>query len=175
MNLFASHREISPNEFIETIGIEFDAFEPGMVIEHRPGFTFSWTEACDRARFAGDHSPVLMDRSAAILAGGGKEAISEGWVVGAFAAATTRAFGRVVANLAWENIVFPNRVRDGETVFAVSTIIGKRDSSSRPDQGILHVRTQGFARDSGVEVCGYERKLLVYRGAQGPHEAAGYA
>jgi itaconyl-CoA hydratase len=170
---FPSHVAIGDNEYVETIGIEFDRFVPGLHIEHRPGFTFSWAEARERARFAGDHSPALVDADVGRRAGGGEAAISEAWLVVAFSAATTRAFGRVVANLAWENIVFSSPVRDGETIFAESQILDKRASKSRPDQGILHVATRGLTRE-GREACRYERKLLVYRSAQGPHAAAGY-
>jgi itaconyl-CoA hydratase len=168
-----SHVAIGENEFVETLGLEFDAVEPGLVIEHRPGYTFSWDEARQRAALAGDHSPVLMDRAFATQAGGGVAEISQAWLLGTFAAASTRAFGRVVANLAWENVAFPHPIRDGDTVFAESRILGKRASSSRPDQGILHIATRGITR-GGHEVCRYERKLLVYRSAQGPHKAAGY-
>jgi itaconyl-CoA hydratase len=173
MTIHPSHISIGENEYVETLGLEFDAVEPGLIVEHRPGFVFSWAEARYRAALAGDHSPVLMDPVFAAQAGGGQAEISQAWIVGAFAATTTRAFGRVVANLAWENVTFANPVRDGDMVFAESEILDKRLSKSRPDQGILHVATRGIVR-SGHEVCRYERKLLVYRSAQGPHKAAGY-
>jgi itaconyl-CoA hydratase len=173
MPSYPSHAKIGDNEYVETLGLEFDEVEPGLVIEHRPGFTFSWREARYRASLAGDHSPLLVDPVFAAQAGGGMAEISQAWIVGAFAATTTRAFGRVVANLAWENVSFANPVRDGDMVFAESEILDKRASKSRPDQGILHVATRGMAR-GGHEVCRYERKLLVYRSAQGPHRAAGY-
>lgn len=168
-----SHIAIGENEYVETLGLEFDAVEPGLVVEHRPGFTFSWIEARYRAALAGDHSPVLIDPAVAACAGGGEAAISQAWIVGTFAAASTRAFGRVVANLAWENVTFASAVREGDMVFAESEILDKRESRSRPDQGVLHISTRGAAR-GGHEVCRYERKLLVYRSAQGPHKAAGY-
>jgi len=168
-----SHIAIAANEYVETLGLEFDAVEPGLVVEHRPGFIFSWAEARYRAALAGDHSPVLMDPAFATIAGGGMPEISQAWLLGAFAATSTRAFGRVVANLAWENVTFANPIRDGDTVFAESEILGKRSSGSRPDQGILHISTRGATR-GGHEVCRYERKLLVYRSAQGPHRTAGY-
>lgn len=173
MTIHPSHIEIGDNVYVETLGLEFDAVEPGLIVEHRPGFAFSWTEARYRAALAGDHSPVLMDPLFAAEAGGGSAEISQAWIVGAFAATTTRAFGRVVANLAWENVTFANPIRDGDMVFAESEILDKRASKSRPDQGILHVSTRGITR-GGLEVCRYERKLLVYRSAQGPHRAAGY-
>lgn len=173
MTRFLSHIETAPGEFVETIGIEFDDMEEGLVIEHRPGFIFSWQEARRRALIAGDRSPVLIDPVVAAEAGGGEAAIWEAWIVGAFAAATTRAFGRVVANLGWENIIFPAPVRDGDLVFAESTILGKRQSQSRPEQGIVHVLSRGVTRE-GVEICRFERRFLVYRGAQEPHRRAGY-
>jgi itaconyl-CoA hydratase len=70
-------------------------------------------------------------------------------------------------------VTFASPVRDGERIFAESEIIDKRVSKSRPDQGILHVLTRGVTRE-GRQVCRYERKLLAYRSAQGPHVAAGY-
>lgn len=173
MTAHPSHIAIGENEYVETLGLEFDEVLSGLVIEHRPGFTFSWDEARYRAAIAGDHSPVLMDPAAAAYAGGGQAQISQSWLLGAFAATTTRAFGRVVANLAWENVTFANPIRDGDTVFAESEILDRRESKSRPDQGILHISTRGTAR-GGHEVCRYERKLLVYRSAQGPHRQAGY-
>jgi itaconyl-CoA hydratase len=174
MTQFPSHVAIGETEFVETIGIEFDDFTPGLIVEHRPGFTFSWAEARYRAALAGDHAPVLIDPALAAYAGGGMAAISQAWVVGAFAATTTRAFGRVVANLAWKNVTFAHALHDGDTVFAESEILSKRESKSRPDQGVLSIVTRGLRRSDGAEVCRYERTLLVYRSAEGPHRQAGY-
>ena len=173
MTDFPSHIEIAPNEFTETIGIEFNALKPGMVIEHRPGFAFSWSESRERARIAGDHAPAVLDPAFAAAVQGGQAAIAETWLLTAVTATTTRTFGRVVANLAWEDVVFPQPARDGDFVFAESTILDKRISQSRPNQGVLSVATRGVTRE-GVEVCRYRRTLLVYRSAEGPHKAAGY-
>lgn len=173
MTAYLSHVEIAPNEFTETIGLDFDALQAGMVIEHRPGFAFSFDESRERSRIAGDHAPVVLDPAFAAAALGGKTAIAETWLLTAVTAATTRTFGRVVANLAWEDVVFPQPVRDGDFVFAESTILDKRASQSRSNQGVLSVATRGLTRE-GAEVCRYRRTLLVYRSAEGPHKAAGY-
>lgn len=173
MTHFPSHIEIGPHEYVETIGIEFDSMEEGIVIEHRPGFTFYLRDALERARISGDHTPSVVDPDVAAISGGGRAEILQTWIVGALAATTTRAFGRVTANLGWENIVFATPTRDGDTMFAESTVLGKRETKSRPDQGILHITTRGVSR-SGNELCRFERRLLVYRNAQGPHKKAGY-
>jgi itaconyl-CoA hydratase len=65
-------------------------------------------------------------------------------------------------------------VHAGDTVQAESRVLGKRDSKSRPHEGILSVETR--ARDmQGRIVVSYRRDLLVYRrDAPTPYAAAGY-
>jgi itaconyl-CoA hydratase len=168
-----SHLPIGGNRFAEVVGIDYARLEPGLVIEHRPGFLLDWREARARALLAGDHAPVAVDPAAAAFAGGGGAAISETWLVSLLVAATTRAFGRVVANLAWEDIEFPEAGRDGDYVFARSSVLSRRESASRKGQGIVGVATEGITAD-GRLVCRFGRKLLVYREGGGPYEAAGY-
>ena len=64
-------------------------------------------------------------------------------------------------------------MRPGDTVYAESEILGKRESHSRPTQGLLHIRTRALDQ-RGDEVCVFTRDLLVYRRGHGPYEAAGY-
>ena len=173
--MFLSHSTTPEGDIIERIGLEFDELQVGQVLEHRPPYVFTFAESSYRARLAGDHSPAAIDPVVAAAIGGGRAIISEAWVLAAFAAVTTRAFGRVVANLGWEHTVMPVPVRDGDAVYAESEILGKRESKSRPDQGILHVASRGRLLD-GTLVCSFERRLLVYRsGTSGPHAKAGYA
>jgi itaconyl-CoA hydratase len=173
MDGIASHAALGGGRFGEIVGIDYERLEPGLVIEHRPGILLDWREARMRALLAGDHAPVVVDPEAAAFAGGGTPAISETWLVSLVVAATTRAFGRVVANLAWENVAFPAPARDGDYVLIRSSVLSRRESASRGGQGIVRIRTEAEARD-GRLVCRYERTLLVYRGDRGPHLAAGY-
>lgn len=170
---YPSHQQQSNGAFGEIIGIDFVQLQPGLVVEHRPGFLLDWREARARALIAGDHAPVLVDPEAAAFAGDGTAAISETWLVSLLVAATTRAFGRVVANLAWENVAFPAPARDGDYVLARSEVLSCRESASRPSQGIVRVATSGATADGRV-LCSYERTLLVYRDHHGPHAEAGY-
>jgi itaconyl-CoA hydratase len=58
-------------------------------------------------------------------------------------------------------------------VYAESVVLEKRESKSRPGQGIIHVRTTAKAQD-GRLVCTFERHILVYGRGQGPYDVAGY-
>ncbi len=52
-------------------------------------------------------------------------------------------------------------------------MLNKRESKSRPTQGIVTVSTRGLNQD-GKEVMTFERAMLVYRRGHSPEEAAGY-
>jgi itaconyl-CoA hydratase len=158
----AAYRACDTGGLIEVLGIAFEALTPGLRIEHRPGFTFSWAQSRYRSAIAGDHAVVQMDPAFAALAGHGAAAISETWVLSTVVAATTRAFGQVVANLAWENVRFPVPAQDGDTMFALSEVLHTRPSASRPGQGIVHVQTTATSQ-KGALLCEYDRKLLMYR------------
>ena len=104
---------------------------------------------------------------------GGEEVIRETLVLSAVTAMTTKTFNKVVANLGWKNIQLPNPVRVGDTIYAESEVLGKRESQSRPTQGVLHIKTRAV-NQRGEEVCAFERRLLIYKRGLGPYEAAGY-
>ena len=95
-------------------------------------------------------------------------------MVAAVTALTTRTFGRVVANLGWNDVQLPIQLSIGDTIEAESTILDTRDSRSRPGEGIISVTTRA-RNQRGEEVLSYRRTLLVYRrGATAPYEKAGY-
>lgn len=163
-----SHVPDPQGRLVETIGLEPAALVPGLVIEHRPGFAFDAIEARARARLAGDHAPLRVDPAVTDAMGVGD--IGIGWLTAALTAATTRAFGLVVANLGWENIRILGPINDGTVVFAESEIGDMRPSRSRPGQVILHLRTRGLTRD-GHALADFERRLLIWRDHQARQES----
>jgi itaconyl-CoA hydratase len=104
---------------------------------------------------------------------GDEEVINETLVLSVVTAMTTKTFNKVVANLGWKQIQLPNPVRAGDTIYAESAVLGKRESQTRPTQGVLHIKTRAV-NQRGEEVCSFERRLLIYRRGLGPYEAAGY-
>ena len=52
-------------------------------------------------------------------------------------------------------------------------MLSKRESKSRPTQGIVTVATRGI-NQTGEEVMSFERTMLIYRRGHSPEEAAGY-
>jgi acyl dehydratase len=67
---------------------------------------------------------------------------------------------RAIANLGWNDIKLTAPVFVGDTIYAESQVIGKRESASRPAQGIVTVHTIGKKAD-GTEFMSFERTMLV--------------
>ncbi|ODT31213.1 MAG: dehydratase, partial [Hyphomicrobium sp. SCN 65-11] len=67
---------------------------------------------------------------------------------------------KAIANLGWNDIKLTAPVFIGDTIYAESEVLGKRESSSRPTQGIVTVRTIGKKAD-GTQFMSFERTMLV--------------
>ena len=67
---------------------------------------------------------------------------------------------RAIANLGWKEIRLTAPVFPGDTLYAESEVIDKRESKSRPNAGIVSVRTTGTNQD-GTVVCVFDRTMLI--------------
>ena len=54
----------------------------------------------------------------------------------------------------------PAPVFHGDTIYAESEVLEKRESKSRPTQGIATVETRAYKQD-GTQVMSYKRSVLV--------------
>ena len=69
--------------------------------------------------------------------------------------------------LGWDQIKLPNPLFEGDTLYSVSEVVDKRESSSRPTQGIVKFRTRGVKQD-GTIVIDYTRSVMVWKRAHAP-------
>ena len=68
---------------------------------------------------------------------------------------------RAIGNLGWDRVRLTAPVFVGDTVYPPETeVLAKRESKSRPSQGIVTVRTVG-RKDDGTEFLAFERTVLV--------------
>lgn len=70
---------------------------------------------------------------------------------------------QAIAHLAYIDLKFPNAAYSGDTLSVYSEILGLRISESKPDRGVVHLRTTGINQD-GVTVVTFERKALIPTG-----------
>jgi itaconyl-CoA hydratase len=67
-----------------------------------------------------------------------------------------------VANLGWTDVMLPKPVFVGDTIYARTRILAKRPSNSRPEVGIVELKTEGFNQDGDVVIT-FSRKLMMSR------------
>ena len=72
-----------------------------------------------------------------------------------------------LANLAWDEVVMPHPVFEGDTLYARSEVLEKRESKSRADVGIVRVKTTGVNQD-GTVVMEFKRTFMVYKRGKQP-------
>jgi acyl dehydratase len=71
-----------------------------------------------------------------------------------------------VANLGWEQIRLLRPVFAGDTLWAESEVLGVRESRSRPQCGVVEVRTRGV-NQRGEVVLEFRRSFMVLTRAAG--------
>ena len=128
-------------------GLWFEEFEIGMKFEH--ALTRTVTEMDNVLFTALTHNPQPLHLDAHFA-----EANSEfkkplvnsiftlGLVIGVSVGDTT--LGTTVGNLGMSEVRFPKPVFHGDTIRSTTEIIGKRESKSRPDTGIVEFLHRGY-------------------------------
>jgi len=66
----------------------------------------------------------------------------------------------------WTDISMPAPVFNGDTLYAESEVKAKRESKSRPTQGMVTVETRAHKQD-GTLVMSYQRVVLVPKRGHG--------
>src|SRR5215470_7531087 len=71
--------------------------------------------------------------------------------------------------LGWDEIKLPNPLFAGDTLYSESEVLEKRESKSKPQWGIVKVRTRGIQQEGKV-VIDYARSVMVWKKAHAPKQ-----
>ena len=154
-------RQIGPKRYREDIGRYFEDFEVGAVYEHRPGRTISETDNTWFTLLTMNTHPLHFDREYAAHSEFGQPLVNSCLTLSIVAGmSVSDTSQKAIANLGWTDIKLPNPVFVGDTLYAETEVLDKRESKSRPTQGIVSVRTTGRKQD-GTVVMSYDRSFLV--------------
>ena len=72
-----------------------------------------------------------------------------------------------VANLGWDEVRLPHPVFEGDTIYSRSEVLETRESKSRPNVGIVRVKTTGVNQD-GTPIIEFKRTFMVWKRGHGP-------
>jgi itaconyl-CoA hydratase len=172
--LLPAYKAVGSRRYRETSGLYWEDFEPGDVFEHRPGRTVLDVDNTYFTLLTLNIQQVHFDAAYAAKTEWKRMLVDSTFTLALLTGMSVRTVSaKVVANLGWDKVKATHPVFAGDTLYAESTILSKRESKSRPTQGIVTVFTRGINQD-GKEVMSFERTMLVHRRGHSPEEAAGY-
>lgn len=166
--------EVGERRFRERFGRYFEEFAVGDTYEHRPGRTISESDNTWFALLTMNTHPVHFDAEYAKHTEFGRPLVVSTLTLSVLVGMSVSDISqKAVANLGWDKVRLPRPVFAGDTLYAESTVLAKRESKSRPDQGLVTVKTVG-RNQRGEIVCEFERTMLVLREASRLEDQAGY-
>jgi itaconyl-CoA hydratase len=172
--ILPAYKAVGERRYRETSGLYWEDFEPGDVFEHRPGRTVLDVDNTYFTLLTLNIQQVHFDAAYAAKTEWKKMLVDSTFTLALLTGMSVRTVSaKVVANLGWDKVKASHPVFAGDTLYAESTVLHKRESKSRPTQGIVTVLTRGINQD-GAEVMSFERTMLVHRRGHSPEEAANY-
>jgi itaconyl-CoA hydratase len=160
--------EVAPRRFRENYGRYYEEFIVGDVYEHRPGRTITDYDNVSFTLLTMNTHPAHFDYNFASKTEFGKPLVCSPLTVALMVGMSVSDVSqKAVANLGWSDIRLTAPLFPGDTLYAESEVMGKRESKSRPEQGIVTVKTIGKNQD-GTIVCTFERQMLIWKKGFGP-------
>ena len=112
--------------------------------------------------------PVHFDRHYAAQTEFGRPLVDSTFTVALVTGqSVTDVSQNVMANLGWDEVRLPAPVFEGDTIYSQSEVLETRGSRSRPNVGIVTVKTTGYNQE-GTVVITFKRTVMVYRRGHSP-------
>jgi itaconyl-CoA hydratase len=141
----------------------FEDFVPGTVIEHVDGRTVESTDNAWFTLLTNNNNAVHYDSEYAGRGLYGRRLVNSCLTLAIVTGLSVAGISRnAAANLGWDSVHLPAPVFEGDTLRARSLVLSARPSRSRPNVGIVRVRTEGYKQDGSV-VIAFQRTVMVFR------------
>lgn len=156
-------------------GRYLEDFEPGDIYRHWPGKTITEYDDHLFCMITMNHHPLhTNDWFAAHESPQGRNVVVGNLVFSlVLGMSVPDVSGSAIANLEVESLKHPRPTFHGDTVYAETRVLERRESSSRPDRGVVTVETKGI-NQRGEEVCYFRRKAMVWKRAAAPQRQRPY-
>ncbi|MFB8243379.1 MaoC family dehydratase [Kitasatospora purpeofusca] len=170
----AGFRPVGEGRIREVVGLGLSDLVPGRVIEHRPARTVTEAEHVQVLALMGNEAPIHSDTEYCRRTGHPQVLVCGILTLNIVLGMTVRSTsGMTTGNLALDEVRWTKPVHVGDTLSAQSTVLSARRSHSRPDQGIVTCRVEGFNQSGELVVTG-TRTFLVPADPTAVRDATGY-
>jgi acyl dehydratase len=144
-------------------GMYFEDFETGRVYEHKLRRTVTQMDNMLFSNMTLNPQPLHIDRHfCETETEWGQPLMNSLFTLGLMIGMSVNdlTVGTTIANLGMVEVKFPNPLFEGDTVHSSTEVIGKRESRSRPDAGILEFHHRAFKQD-GTLVAECKRQAFM--------------
>lgn len=159
--MVVERQQVGAKRYRESYGRYLEDFEVGDVYEHRPGRTITEYDNISFTLLTMNTHPLHFDAAYAAATEFGKPLINSTLTLAIVTGMSVSDVSqKAIGNLGWDKVKLTAPVFAGDTIYAESEVLSKRESKSRPSQGIVTVRTTGKKAD-GTPFMTFERTVLV--------------
>lgn len=146
----------------------FEDFTVGDVYQHPLGRTITTTDNIWFTLLTQNTAPIHFDHHYAAQTEFGHPLVDSTFTLALVTGQSVADVSQnVFANLGWDEVRLPAPVFEGDTIYAQSEVLAARPSASRPNVGIVTVRTTG-SNQRGEIVITFTRTIMVYRRGHAP-------
>ena len=144
-------------------GRVFEDFEVGDVYEHPLGRTVIAADNIWFTCLTMNTNPIHFDAEYASRTEFGKPLVNSCFTLALVTGqSVTDLTVNAVANLGWDEVKLPHPVFEGDTIRSKSEVLEIRESKSRPNAGIVRVKTTGMNQQR-VPVIEFTRTFLIWK------------
>ena len=145
-------------------GLTFEELQVGQVFTHQPSRTVTEADNLLFSTLTMNPQPLHLDVEFSKTSHFGQRLVNSiftlGLVVGLSVGETT--LGTTVGNLGFEKVEFPKPVFIGDTITAITEVMEKRESKSRPEWGIVTFEHRAL-NQRGELVASARRAAMLLR------------
>jgi len=145
----------------------YEDFTVGQVIRHSLGRTVSATDNTWFTLLTVNANPIHFDAHYSAQTEWGRPLMNSCFTLALVTGLSVVDISRNAVNLGWDEVRMPAPVFEGDTIYAQTEVLSARPSDSRPNMGIIEVRTTGFKQD-GTVVMVYRRTIMIYKRGHAP-------
>jgi len=145
-------------------GKYFEELETGQKIGHANGRTVTEMDNVLFSMLTMNSQPLHSNEDFASRTQFGQRIVNGVFVLGLVVGLSVPELteGTIVATLGYDHVVSPNPTFHGDTIYAETEVLEKRDSRSRADVGIVRLKHWGRKPD-GTLVIEFERAVMFLK------------
>ena len=149
----------------EAFGSWYEDYQVGDIYKHWPGRTVNEYDDTLFSMITMNHAPLHIDEHYMSGSQFGQRLVNGLFVISLVVGMTVREIsGKAIANLEYETVKHLGPTFHGDTIYAETEILEKRESKSKNDRGILYVETRAWNQRDETILTLRRRVMIPKRG-----------